>query len=288
MVRTLRPAPPAPVDGAVPSFPRRFVRGTAFWLFGLAASVLIATLWGSTLAGNRASVDRIVDRVAESRIVQERLVGWAVEGLDSVLLRLPAEDALLGLPSIREVLAALVDQAVDAAFAPIDAPVAIDPAAALAPAVPEITDLLRSEGMAVDEASVAAAVSAIEPIPLDLDSDLPLASAATRTSRTLTLAAVASALAMLIFGAIAVAMSPDRIAAVRHLGFRLTLSGLSFAVLLVLGSWLADPRWGASPWRAGVARLLGSHVGVPLIVAAVGAAVVGAVTWRLRRSGEVA
>ena len=42
-----RPAPVTlPPDPAL-RFPRRFARGTFFWLFGLSASILIGSLWGS-------------------------------------------------------------------------------------------------------------------------------------------------------------------------------------------------------------------------------------------------
>jgi hypothetical protein len=101
----------------------------------------------------------------------------------------------------------------------------------------------------------------------------------------LSLAAALAAVALLAFGGGAVAVSPDRRAAVRHLAYRLTLTSLSLAVMLRLGSWIADPSGGATPVRAGLSALLASHTQVPLLMAGLAAAVgAGAVVTRRRGS----
>lgn len=288
-------APTSPTPTAAPgtqpagSLLRRFMRGTAFWLFGLSVSVLIGTLWGSTAAGNRGTIDRVVDQVAQSETVQRRLMDWAVRGLDlaryNLRDRTGTVERLMHLPAMEQVLEELTAQAVDAAFAPVGLVVWIDPAAILLPATPDITVLLRSEGIDVDEQTVGGVISSVDPIPLSSDDGFQFSASATRVSRTLTLAALAAGLAAVLFGVTAVLISPDRRAAVRHLGFRLTLTGLSFAMLLRLGAWIADPQGGGSPWRVGIARLLASHLDVPLVVAGIGAAVacLGALRWSRRR-----
>lgn len=273
--RTIPPgvAPPA----GSPGFRRRFVRGTLFWLFGLAASILIGSLWGSSVTGDRDTVSEVVSEVALEQIAQERIVGWVTEGVGSVGLIVPDEgpvaDRLLAMPATEQVLVRLTDQIVDAAFAPVGDTAYVDPASALLPAVPEITQVLVDSGVPVDERTVAAVLSSIEPTPLEDGGELAVTGAATKVSTALGLAAALAGVAMLILGGGAVAVSPDRTAAVRHLAYRMTLTSLSLAVMLRIGSWIADPAGGATPWRTGLSTLLGSHMHVPLLVAGVAASV---------------
>ncbi len=269
------------------SLPRRFVRGTSFWLFGLSASVLIGSLWGSAVTGSRTAVADVMGDLAAEQIAQERFAGWIIDGLTSVGLIVPDDapvaDRIMALPETEQALAELTDQVVDAAFAPVGSTAVVDPAAALLPAVPALTGVLADEGVAVGEGTVAAMVSSIEPIPLDDIGEFRVTSAATKASAALSLAAVLSGIAMVVFGGGAVLTSPDRVAAVRNLAYRLMLTSLSLAVMLRLGSWIADPRGGASPLGTGVSTLLGSHTYIPLAMA--GAAAVVATRVR-RRSGS--
>jgi hypothetical protein len=90
--------------------------------------------------------------------------------------------------------------------------------------------------------------------------------------------------AVALFGGGAVLASPDRIAAVRNLAYRFMLTSLSLAVMLRLGSWIADPSGGATPLAAGISRLLGSRTYVPVMMAVVAAVIAaGAVRLRGRR-----
>ena len=272
----------------LPTWPRRFARGALIWLFGLSASILIGSLWGSAVAGDRSTVGEVVREVAAEQIAQERIVGWVTSGLESVGLfvpdDIPVADRLLSMPATEQVLARLTDQVVEAAFAPVGARALVDPAAALMPAVPDITGVLVEAGIAADARTVTALVSAIEPIPLEGTGELPLSSAATRVSTALSLAAALAGAAMLVFGGAVLLIGPDRRAAVRLLAYRMTLTSLSLAVMLRLGAWVADPTGGATPWRTGLSTLLGSHSNVPLMVAAVAAAIgAGAVFTRKQR-----
>lgn len=275
----LRPIELAQPDERPVGLPRRFALGALLWLFGLSASILIGSLWGSAVAGDRATIAEVVQEVAAEQIAQERIVGWVTAGLESVGLvvpdSIPVADRLLAMPATEQVLAHFTDQVVEAAFAPVGSKPFVDPAAALLPAVPDITALLAEEGVSVDHRTVTALVSSIEPISLEGGGELPVASMATRVSTVLSLAAALAAVAMLVLGGTAVFFSPDRRATVRLLAYRMTLTSLSLAVMLRLGSWIADPAGGASPWRSGLSTLLGSHTQVPLLVAGV-AGVIGA------------
>jgi len=276
--------PPVSPPVASPSLSRRFVRATSFWLFGLSASILIGSLWGSAVTGSRGTAAAVVRDIAMEQIVHKRIVGWITEGLASVDVIVPGDtasaDRLLALPETGRVLDNLTDQLVEAIYAPVGGTALVDPASALLPAVPQITRVLADAGLAADEGTLAALVSTIEPIPLDGSGQIPVTSAATRVSAALSLAALVAGVAAVLFGGGAVLSSPDRMAAVRNLAYRLMLTSLSLAVMLRLGSWLADPAGGASPWRAGLSTILGSFTYVPLLAAAICAAVMVAVKKR--------
>ncbi len=280
--RPRRADPPGPSTG----LPRRFVRGTLFWLFGLSASILIGSLWGSSVTGNRSVVADVMGELAAEEVAQERLTGWMIDGLRSVGVAIPADarvaDRILTMPETEQAMRDLTKQLVDAAFAPVGATAVVDPATALLPAVPALTRVLVNEGIVAQEGNVAELISSIEPIPLDGIGEFRVTSAATRASTAFSLAAALAGVAMLLFGGGAVLASPDRVAAVRNLAYRLMLTSLSLAVMLRLGSWIADPHGGATPLGAGVSTLLGSNTFIPLGIA--GAAALVAV--RGRRSGD--
>jgi hypothetical protein len=272
------------------NLPRRFARATLYWLFGLTVSILLGSLWGSAVAGSRETTAEVVHDVASEQVVEDRVAGWIAEGLDSVDLTVPGEttsvDLLMAMPETGQILDNLADQVVDAMFAPAGATAVIDPATALLPAVPQIATVLARAGLDTDQATVMDLVSRIEPVPLDASGEIPITSAATRVSAALTLAAVGAGLAALLFGGGAVAISPDRVAAVRHLAYRLMLTSLSLAVMLRLGSWIADPAGGATPWRAGLSTILGSFTYIPLLAAAAGCGVMIVVRQRRKSAPE--
>jgi len=292
-LKRTKSAPVPPPEFSAPSLPRRFTRATLLWLFGLSASILIGSLWGSAVTGSRSTAAEVMLDVATERVVRERIVGWITAGLDSVDLTVPGDsafvDRLLAMRETEQVLADLTDQLLGAVFAPVGSTALVDPASAMLPAVPQITQALIDEGVPADEGAVADLVSSIEPVLLDGRGELPVTSAATRASAALSLAAMVAGMAALLFGAGAILISDDRTGAVRNLAYRLTLTSLSLAVMLRLGSWIADPTGGATPWRAGLSTLLGSHGYVPLLVAGAAASVgVGAMVTAKKQNGSAA
>ena len=282
-------APVVAPEAASPSLPRRFFRAGFFWLFGLSASILLGSLWGSAVTGSRGTAAQVIRDVAAEQVVQDRIAGWIAEGLDSVGVITPGDtatvDRLMAMPETDQVLDNLTDQIVEAMFAPVGTTALVDPASALLPVVPQIIPVLAEAGLPADESSVAALVSGIEPIPLDGSGEIAVTSAATRVSAALSLAAIVAGLAALVFGAGAVLLSDDRRAAIRNLGYRLMLTSLSLAVMLRLGSWIADPAGGASPWRTGLSTILSSFTYVPLLAAAAG---VGVMVVIRKRRGSAA
>ena len=83
-------------------------------------------------------------------------------------------------------------------------------------------------------------------------------------------------------GSIAIAASRDRLVEVRRLMTRLALAGISFAILLQLGSWILDPGGGRAPIEESVSLLLSSKWSVPAAVAGV-AAIVALALWLFGR-----
>jgi hypothetical protein len=153
----------SPPEVNAESLPRRFLRGTLFWLFGLSASVLIGSLWGSAVTGSRPTVAAVVRGVAPDQIARERIAEWVTGGLASVGLIVPdgvaVADRILEMPATEQVLADLTEQFVDAAFAPMGSSLYIDPALALLPAAPEITGVLVDSGIPTDERTVRALIA---------------------------------------------------------------------------------------------------------------------------------
>lgn len=289
-VSRVEPAQSALPEAAAPSLPRRFFGAGFFWLFGLSASILLGSLWGSAVTGSRGTVAQVMRDVATEQVVQERIAGWIAEGLDSVgvinSLDTATVDRLLAMPETGQVVDNLTDQIVEAMFAPVGATARVDPASALLPVVPQIVPVLAEAGLPADERSVTALVSRIEPIPLNGGGEVAVTSAATRVSAALSLAALVAGLAALLFGGGAVLISPDRRAAIRNLGYRLMLTSLSLAVMLRLGSWIADPAGGASPWRTGLSTILGSFTYVPLLAAAAGLGIMVVIGKRRASAAE--
>jgi len=284
-----KPAQSAPPETASLSLPRRFFRAGFFWLFGLSASILLGSLWGSSVTGSRGTAAQVIRDVATEQVVQDRIAGWIEKGLDSVGVITPGDtetvDRLMAMPETEQVLDSLADQVVEAMFAPVGTTALVDPASALLPVVPQIIPVLAEAGLPADESSAAALVSSIEPILLDGSGEIAVTSAATRVSAALSLAALVAGIAALLFGAGAVLLSHDRRAAIRNLGYRLMLTSLSLALMLRLGSWIADPAGVASPWRTGLSTILGSFTYVPLLAAAVG---VGVMVVIRKRRGSAA
>ena len=203
-----QPAQNAPPEAASLSLPRRFFRAGFFWLFGLSASILLGSLWGSAVTGSRGTAAQVIRDVATEQVVQDRIAGWIAEGLDSVGVITPGDtatvDRLMAMPETEQVLDNLTDQIVEAMFAPVGTTALVDPASALLPVVPQIIPVLAEAGVPADASSVAALVSQIEPIPLDGSGEIAVTSAATRVSAALSLAALVAGLAALLFGAGAV------------------------------------------------------------------------------------
>ncbi|HEU4895472.1 MAG TPA: hypothetical protein VFT85_06515, partial [Acidimicrobiia bacterium] len=113
----------------------------------------------------------------------------------------------------------------------------------------------------------------------------PESAAATRLGTASLLAVVG----IISFGYATVASSQDRITAVRELFTRVAVGGLGFAILLLIGSWITDPRGGRAPVPETISLITSSKWMIPLQIGlyagAVAAGIYAGRRW-LRRGEE--
>ena len=158
----------------------------------------------------------------------------------------------------------------------------VDIGAIVSPAVPEIAQTLNAAGVTVPLESVQEVISGIDPLTIRESGTEPYMGPASPVAARFGTATLLSALVMIGSGSIAIAASRDRLVEVRRLMTRLALAGISFAILLQLGSWILDPGGGRAPIEESVSLLLSSKWSVPAAVAGV-AAIVALALWLFGR-----
>lgn len=272
---------------------RRFAVGVAGWVFGLASTVLLVGIWGRAVVVDTNELADTLSPLAAGDMVSDRLATWLeaelVEaGVDSAGASMAA-DQVLAHPSVGPVLEQLVAEGVEAAASADPTGASVDVAAILLPASGQISTGLNEAGMPVTTQQVEAALTQLDPLVVRDPSDRPFVGASSPLAANLGTAAMLGALLMLFAGTSYVAMSRDRMRAFRALLTRFALGALSFAVLLRLGSWLADPEGGRAPFRESFALLANSKWLVPLSIGlvAMAAALIARVLRRRIRPAAV-
>lgn len=262
-------------------------------MFGLASTVLLVGIWGRAVVVDTNELADTLSPLAAGDMVSDRLATWLeaelVEaGVDGAGAS-RAADQVLAHPSVGPVLEQLVAEGVEAAASADPTGASVDVAAILLPASGQISTGLNEAGMRVTPEQVEAALSQLDPLVVRDPSDRPYVGAYSPLAANLGTAAMLGALLMLFAGTSYVAMSRDRMRAFRALLTRFALGALSFAVLLRLGSWLADPEGGRAPFRESFALLANSKWLVPLSIGlvAMGAALIALVLRRRIRPAAV-
>jgi hypothetical protein len=192
---------------------------------------------------------------------------------------------VLAQPGVGPVVEQLVTEGVEAAATGDPGATSVDVAAILTPASDQIASGLNEAGVPVTAEQVVAALSRLDPIVVRDPADRPLIGAASPLATSLGTAAILGAGLMAISGTAYIAMSRDRVRALRSLVTRFALGALSFAVILRIGSWLVDPEGGRAPFRESFALLANSKWMVPLTIglAAAGAALLLRISGRMLR-----
>jgi hypothetical protein len=268
---------------------RRFAIGVAGWVFGLAATVLLGSIWGRAVVVDTGELADTLSPLAASELVAGRISAWLEAELTTAGLgeteAAQVAGRVLAHPGVGPVVEQLVAEGVEAAATGDPGRTSVDVAAILTPASGQITSGLNEAGVAVTDEQVVAALSRLDPVVVRDPADRPLIGAASPLATSLGTAAILGAGLMAISGTAYIAMSSDRLRALRSLVTRFALGALSFAVILRIGSWLVDPEGGRAPFRESVALLANSKWMVPLTIGlgAAGAAVLLRISRRMLR-----
>ncbi len=262
---------------------RRFGLAASLWVFGIATSVLLVSMWGRAVSADDATLAGAAEAVAGSDWLAEEVAGWlAAEMADQT--ELPAAESAAAVESVwqrpetQAAVADLVAQAVEEGLAPPGSEVVIDPAASIRPLTDDIVAGLTAAGVETSHAEVAAAIDAIDPVVAVAESG-ETAGVVRRVRTVLTRALLIAALVMAVAATAALALGTDRRTVLRSLATRLALTALGFAVLFHVGAWALDPAGGAAPLPRGAAVLLRSNTLALWLFAAVAAA---AAAWSYR------
>jgi hypothetical protein len=101
------------------------------------------------------------------------------------------------------------------------------------------------------------------------------------------IASVLAGAAMVVFGAMYVLVSDNRVRAMRTLSTRFAVGALTFALLLKFGSWVLDPGGGRAPVSESLSQLADSKWLIPAFIGL--AASMGALFfWLIRSTKPVA
>lgn len=260
--------------------------GTSGWVFGLAATILFISLWGRAIVVDTDALAEAAAPLSGSVAVIDLFSDWLGEelvdsGVDPSLAR-PAVEYVLETSEVGLVIDHFVREVVEAAALPGPQAAAVDIAELLSPVVPEIADTLASAGVPVDEAEVASVVGGLEPLVVREAEASPYVGVSSPIAARLGTAAGLAMLVMALAGWVAITASDDRLAETRRLLVRVALGGLSFGILLRVGSWVLDPGGGRAPIPESMSVLVGSKWMVPISIALAAAAMAGMI-WSVRR-----
>jgi hypothetical protein len=265
---------------------RSVFRSTTSWAFGFSVTILFIALWGRAVAVDTDQLAESLAPLSDSGAVVDAFAGWMAEELvDSGYERDLVDPTIvyvLQTSATAGTLDAFVGDVVTAAASPGPEGSTVDVASLLAPAVPEVTAGLTELGLPAEQAEVASVVAGLDPMVVLEPGEAALIGPASPAATRLGTAALLAFLGMIAFGYLAVVSSEDRVAAVRGLFGRVAVGGVGFAILLLIGSWITDPRGGRAPVSETISGLTSSKWVLPLQIG-LAAAVVPAVIYVGRR-----
>ncbi|HEY5890695.1 MAG TPA: hypothetical protein VIW94_08355 [Acidimicrobiia bacterium] len=263
------------------------IASTAAWIFGIATSVLFGALWGRAVVIDTDELGESLSPLSESGEVANAFSEWmTTELVESGVPQGEAEDATQAALATTAVSAALEDLVVDV----VDAAAtdgahggSVDMAAALAPAVPALTESLQSSGIPVSEPQVAAVVADLDPLVIREPDEAAIVGGSSGLASRLGTAVLVAIVAQIVFGSLYVFAGTDRLQRMKTLLTRFALTGMSFAILLKLGSWVLDPNGGRAPISETLSLLADSKWVIPAMVGVAGA-IAAVLVWMVRAS----
>lgn len=247
---------------------RSAVRATTAWAFGLSVTVLFIALWGRAVVIDTDALAESLAPFADSALVgdivgdwmKDELVdsGYAPEVVD------PTVGVILESSATATAMDSFVADVVRAAASSDPSGSSVDVASLLAPTAPEVASGLAGMGVEATESDVSSIVSHLDPMVIRRPGSAALVGPESPAASRLGTAALLAVLGIIAFGYAAVVSSEDRIAAVRELFSRVAVGGLGFAILLLIGSWITDPRGGRAPVPETISEIASSKWVVPL------------------------
>ncbi len=265
----------------------RSLSSLSAWVFGLATSVLLISIWGRAVVVDADELSSNLRPISQSEEVSGRFTDWMAQQLvESGIPEEQAESAAevsVTLPTVENAIGNLVEDVVLAAASPDPGPRAVDVSGALAPAVPDVTRAVVAAGVPVTEEQVGAVVSGLDPLVIRQPGEPPVIGQASPVAGKLAVATVVALAAQVVFGSIYVLLGENRLNAAKTLFTRFALGGISFAVLLKLGSWVADPEGGRAPVSQSISLVADSKWALPAVLG-VGAGVAAVFFWMARIS----
>lgn len=266
---------------------RRSAKSALGWAFGISLSILFVSLWGRAVVIDTETLGESLAPLARSETVIDFMTAWMADemvesGVDSDLVE-PTVDYLVGSTVAGQTLDLMAKEVVAAAASPDTNGSSIDMRGLVAPAVPEVTMSLNGLGYPVSEGEVKDVVEGLDPLVIRQPGAAAFVGPTSPTASRLGTASLLATFALIVFGTAYITLSADRVSALRSLLNRVAVGGLSFAILLRVGSWVIDPGGGRAPVPETLSAIAGSKWHVPLQIAGV-AALVGAAIFVARRS----
>lgn len=256
-------------------------RSTLGWAFGMSVSILLLSLWGRAVVVDTDTLADSLSPLAGSGVVTDFVGDWMADemvdaGADPAMVE-PAVDHYLQSSEVGNTLDQLVVEIVHAAASSDPAGATIDMAALFGPSVPDMAAGLTTMGFGVTEGQIADVVEQFDPLVIRQPGAESIVGPNSRTAARLGTAALLAFIALIGFGLGYVAISEDRVGAIRSLATRVAVGGLSFAVFLRVGSWVLDPDRGRAPVQETLSVLARSKWLVPLQVAVIAGVVAGVI-----------
>lgn len=266
---------------------RMAVRSTLGWAFGMSVSILFLSLWGRAVVVDTDTLADSLSPLAGSGVVTDFVGDWMAgemvdAGADPSMVE-PATDYYLQSSEVGDTLDQLVVEIVHATASSDPEGATIDMAALFSPSVPDLSAGLTAMGFGVRESQVADLVEQFDPLVIRQPGAESIVGPNSKTAARLGTAALLAVIALIGFGVAYVAISEDRVGAIRNLATRVAVGGLSFAVFLRLGSWVLDPDHGRAPVQETLSALAHSKWLVPLQVAVVAGVVAGVIYFGRRK-----
>jgi hypothetical protein len=260
---------------------RSTAKSSLAWAFGICLSILFVSLWGRAVVSDTATLGDSLAPMGGSELVAGVVTDWMAGELDESAVAPEIVDPtvrdVIDSPSVTRALGGVVGEMVNAAASADPDGSSVDMRSLIAPVIPEVTSDLVEMGYAVDDDEIRDVVESLDPLVIRHPGTPALVGPNSTTASRLGTASLVAAIGLLGFGIAVIYLSEDRIREMRGLLNRVALGGLSFAVFLRIGAWVADPRGGRAPVRESISNLANSKWVFPLQIGLVAGLIAGAV-----------